>query len=99
MPKYSPNDEVCITCTHIVYEAKSVNCISYSGGDWVFLCGDKEHYSYDADEEKLLVVHHRHLTDIDKSLIEIIQLLEIDYTAERKDKDSEWVIYYDPDED
>ena len=63
----------------------------------MLLCGDKEHYKDDADEDLLVVVHHYHLAEKDRSLVEIMKKLSIDYTAERKNKNSEWIIYHDPD--
>ena len=102
MPSYSKSNDLCISCVHIVNNNEPVNCISYSGGDWVLLCGRNHHYSDDEkisnDTEELITIHHHHLTEKDESLVEIMDKLSIDYTAERKDKYSEWKIYHDPDE-
>ena len=102
MPSYSPSPDLCISCIHVVYDKDPINCVSYSGGDWVLFCGRRHHYSDDPtvskDEEELVTIHLHHLVERQPELLDIIEKLDVDYTAERKDAGSEWVIYHDPDE-
>jgi hypothetical protein len=95
MPSYSPDPSLCISCTHIVNLRHDVLYVSYSGGDWVIVCDDPSHQNGD----NLITIHHQHLVDRDYSIKEVMDILKIDQTAERKFVGDAWNIYEDPDID
>lgn len=74
-------------CRHVFASEKPVLLVSRADGDWCFLCGDHHEQS----TTDFMSVGVGHVLEQDGSLIELLDL-EPGWEAERKDRNSPWVL-------
>lgn len=64
-----------------------------------FCCAANTDHGHDGDDGTLRLLHWQHLVDRDPSLEDMIPVLEVDYSAERRAVGAEWRMFLGPDTD
>lgn len=72
-------------CSHVFGHTRPVLLVARDDGDWQLLCGG----THDP-EEVPRVVGLNHLTDDDPTILQVVDL-PVDWEAERKSPDDQWI--------
>ena len=62
--------DFCFPCIHVLHQLRPVRHVIRDGEDWIFTCGDADHF----DEADWGYAHTVHLLDADDSIRELADL-------------------------